>query len=482
MIIEKAERKANEEVLSQLFNDALSEVIRNILVELGNGRRPDCSSVPVLSRLDNGLPSLADAHLFSQNGLPEYINLILPRYGDENQRQSVNYPLNKFPAFNRLVDYISNNKEITPAYLPDLSDRIMKFIVEIQIEEAVKSHFARFGEVESTEYSREKVLRFFLNSLFKDNLDLAIVVPIAMTHFAFDRMRLNQNSYVIRMSDSFQKARWSAKAYGVSGHNSVLAAATHALVISGWSIANSNHLGLPSLLSRYSPQASDSIERFFSMLRLETGIDTGYAQGLYLARRWRASNLFGSGVYGVGVRRYPEKFDDFGWNSAEIPTVTKAQMSRVALLLNNLDNINNSRLDLAVKRFNSAMIRSDPSDAVLDATIALEILLGDAESQAISWKLRMRAAALAGIIGSKEAMEQARLAIGEIYGLRSAIVHGATRRRDSVGKRDPEDGKQLAINTLRSVIRTVIAFPIYLDPLVIDSDLMLIPTVKAGNN
>lgn len=315
--------------------------------------------------------------------------------------------------------------------------------------------------------------------LFQDRLELAIVIPIAMTNFDFERIKLSQNAYIIRMSDALQKARWSAKSYGASSHGSVIAAATHAIIFKGWGIDNINHLVLASSLSHYSPEAIILIERFFAVLRLETGIETGYAQGLYLARRWRSSDLSGSKVYGVGLRRYPEKFDNFGWNSKELPLVTKAQMERVIILWNSLDTINNTRLELSLKRLNNAMIRYDPEDSILDATIALEILLGDSENQAVSWKLRMRAAALAGIRGDKAAMEQARVAIGEIYAVRSAIVHGATRRRDASRHRDPEDGKRLAVDTLRSVLQAVIASPCYLDPLTIDTQLMLIPTAQS---
>ena len=63
-----------------------------------------------------------------------------------------------------------------------------------------------------------------------------------------------------------------------------------------------------------------------------------------------------------------------------------------------------------------------------DATIALEILLGDKDSQSISWKLRMRAAALIGLDANRSRMEEVRTAINDTYGVRSAMPSVQARR------------------------------------------------------
>jgi hypothetical protein len=48
------------------------------------------------------------------------------------------------------------------------------------------------------------------------------------------------------------------------------------------------------------------------------------------------------------------------------------------------------------------MTRDDAVDAILDATIGLEVLLGDQENQALSYKLRLRAGALARLSGTRK--------------------------------------------------------------------------------
>lgn len=103
-------------------------------------------------------------------------------------------------------------------------------------------------------------------------------------------------------------------------------------------------------------------------------------------------------------------------------------MKAVAQTWAGLLAINDSRFALALRRFNAASTWDDPADVILDATIALEILLGDGDGQSISWKLRMRAAALIGIDADRSMMVEVRTAINNTYGVRSAIVHGGKRK------------------------------------------------------
>ena len=86
------------------------------------------------------------------------------------------------------------------------------------------------------------------------------------------------------------------------------------------------------------------------------------------------------------------------------------------------------------------MTRDDPADVILDATIGLELLLGDADNQAIFWKLRMRAAALVGLDRDRAAMTQISNDVDRVYGLRSTIVHGSNRRKVKADAADPQAG------------------------------------------
>lgn len=133
MSIQTSTRESKKVVFEELFDDVLKEMSDAILVEIGKGRRPDFTSVPSLSKLDNGFPSLIDARLFSQNGPPEYLSLLMPPYGDESQRQPSKFPPERFPAFHILIEYIKDNTDLTPAYLTNETKRVIEFQVEMQI-------------------------------------------------------------------------------------------------------------------------------------------------------------------------------------------------------------------------------------------------------------------------------------------------------------------------------------------------------------
>lgn len=465
--------------LLELYREAIDEMIAAIKAKLADGKRPEQSRMPQLSVRDNGLPSISDPPLFSGNGPVDYAKLLEPPYGDEAARQRGRYPVEDFPRLQALIDYVKTNGGVAHAYPVNEHHMVVEIQIRFQIESAVNLHMLKHGPEEWAAASEKAILLPLLRGLFDDRLDLAIVVPIALTNFAFDRARIAPDMLVVRMSPGLQRARWTGKAFGTSGHDVVLASATHALVLTGWGIDNGRHWDLHQRLRQIGSQARELIDTAFATLRLETGIATGYAQLMWLARHWRMSHHFADPeIHADGARRYPEAFDDFGWLREDIPVVTRAEISNVASSLAAIRQTSEPRLALALRRLNAAMTRDEHADAILDATIALELLLGDKDNQAISWKLKMRAAALAGLSGGRQEMEDASRAVGEVYALRSAIVHGAPRKRRKASVSDPETGKRLAIETLRSVLRAIIAAPRFLDPLRIDHELMMVPSNK----
>ena len=174
-------------------------------------------------------------------------------------------------------------------------------------------------------------------------------------------------------------------------------------------------------------------------------------------------------VYAVGARRYPERFDDFGWMRDDVPVLSRSEVMRVGETYRAALRIPDPRLDIALRRLNAAMIREEPADAVLDCTIGLEVLLGDDDSQATSWKLRLRAAALVSLASGVAKGEETHQAVKRLYGIRSAIVHGASGRKPV----DAAAGRAAAISVLRDVLRAAIANPIYIDPAEIDRRLLM---------
>lgn len=89
-----------------------------------------------------------------------------------------------------------------------------------------------------------------------------------------------------------------------------------------------------------------------------------------------------------------------------------------------MNDSNSEAVRLATRRLNSCLTRNDPSDSVLDGTIGLELLLGDDQNQSLSYKLRLRAAALTWLNGSSIPAAEIADKVKQVYAARSAIVHG----------------------------------------------------------
>lgn len=137
-------------------------------------------------------------------------------------------------------------------------------------------------------------------------------------------------------------------------------------------------------------------------------------------------------------------------------------------------------------------MREEEEDAILDATIGLEILLSDGDTQEVTHKLALRLAALSTLVLGYEyqAATIFRNVKRTIYPYRSAVVHGNESRASKTREIRTEAGEaipavKLAIEYLGMTIRAVAAHPEYLDLALIDEKLLLgqgsARTVGAGS-
>lgn len=188
-----------------------------------------------------------------------------------------------------------------------------RIMIEIQLAHAANRFLQRYGGASYEGARRRALLMPILRGFFDRQLKVAAVIPIALVRFDFDRLRLTHDAYVIRMSEALQKRRWAVKAYGANGHEGVVAAATHAFVVTGWQWPNVPWMQMSANLAARGPALRDVIEELFAALRLTTGVATGYAQELRVARGWTHLHTdLPPEVHDAGARRYPKEFDDFG--------------------------------------------------------------------------------------------------------------------------------------------------------------------------
>ena len=124
-------------------------------------------------------------------------------------------------------------------------------------------------------------------------------------------------------------------------------------------------------------------------------------------------------------------------------------------------------------------MREDQEDAILDATIGLEILLSDGETQEVTHKLALRLAALSTLVPGfkQQAPTIFRNVKKLIYPYRSAVVHGNEKRASQTRAMRTDKGEveavRLAMAYLGMALRAVAAHPEFLDPAVIDNELLL---------
>lgn len=456
---------------------ALDVTVAAIRAELAAGRKPrGKSGLPRISLQENGMPRLSDGGTWDYAGPLQYADLLEPPPSASRPFDRQKFVEGRFAEVDALVAFLRVNPGCTRSFAPEPAERqgfdITRIQAELWLAHVANRLLRRTGGGPVDDRTRAAVLAPVLRGMFDERVKVSTVVPVALVRFNVDRLRLAPDTYLMRMRDDLQRARWSVKAYGANGHDGVVGAATHAFVITGWTWPNLPWLQMPSNLVARTPQVRDRIEELFAALRLATGVATGYAQELRVARGW--THLHSDQpleVHAAGARRYPEEFDDFGWTRDDLPTVTREQVRQTGVVLGQIRATPSDRLALALRRLNGAMMRNDVADAILDATIGLEILLGDGDGQAIGYKLRLRAGALANVDapGTGTAIAHS---VKRVYEARSRIVHGARSRKADGGAAANAEARDAAIGTLRQIVLTMLGHPRYLDPAAIDADLL----------
>lgn len=318
------------------------------------------------------------------------------------------------------------------------------------------------------------------HGVFEPRLHFDIVVPVLLTDFEEDVVDLGHGLSLTRMDEALQLGRSSRHGFGSGVHETVMGAATHALSMPGWYIANSTQGKASQVLrslSAYS-KARAIADRFFCAMRLVENVRTGYAQILGIpsgwAMHWKCDLLE---VTGTSVREYPASFDNYSWLE-ERTHVSATSMSDVVSCFGQLSENEDNAVHVSAGRLNAAFLRSSQSDVVLDACIGLETLLGDPTPGELTHKLATRLAALARHSRHSRLLpERVFSSAKRLYRARSAIVHGRTQKEKG---REIEiaEGKKLhaadvAVEFLRLALRAILEEPKYVSPNEIDVDLLL---------
>jgi hypothetical protein len=435
-----------------------------------------------MSWLDSGFPSFRESGFYNDKSPRDYVSMVRPRGLLGAFAGGYTSPEAGFPKGVELASFLRVHKI---GQRLDLGRFVYKDIVsdrpvEGLVGDAVERYLHLYGLNAPIETERrDAIIRRLVFGTIWRPLDLRLVVPITMTHFAVDHFPLTETTYIARMPQKLQLARARMSTLGSGAVRMVVGAATHAFVSKDWSLDVDKIDEVQRSLNQSSSNVLDAIDSFFGALRIVTGINTGYAQLLWVPKRWSLEYFCDlTPVYGTTLRRYPGEYDNYGW-AASGAMVSAEQLTEVRRVYRAVVSSQSEAIRLALSRLNGCLTRSDAVDAILDGTIGLELLLGDDQNQSLSYKLRLRAAALA-LLRADPAYPAAEVAskVKRLYEARSAIVHGRRKKR-SKRAAEPADTSNvnerlLASDLLRFVLNVLLTNPEYQDdPTKIDEGLLL---------
>lgn len=463
----------------ELFRAAFAELhdaVRVCVSRPGQYLSPH-NDYPRVSKLASGFPFFTDVGFYDERAPKDYVGTVRPRglaglFSGTSFRE-VNLPKGaELASFLRSHDF---GRKLNLSYNGIATDRP----VDMLVANAVERYLHLYGVDSPIETRRrDSVILPLIRGTFFQKLELRLVVPIALTHFSFDHFRLTETTYITRIPKKLQLARARMSTLGSGAVKMVVGAATHAFVSNGWEVILHDVDDVSKALSQSPPNVLDAIDSFFAALRIVTGIKTGYAQILWLPRRWALDYFCDlTPVYGATVRRYPSDYDHYGWTERG-DEIAKDQRKEIQRIYGSIVDNEGEGLRLALGRLNACLTRTDAADAILDGTIGLELLLGDDQNQSLAYKLRMRAAALA-VVRADAAYTPATIAaqVKRLYEARSAIVHGRRKKRtklanESVSTRYASE-RQISSDLLRFALSALLTHPEYQDPAKIDEGVLL---------
>ena len=383
----------------ELFRDAFDELHQAVIVRMAipNQYVGAHHDYPTMSTLSSGFPAFSDAGFYQNDSPRDYVGIFRPR-GLAAIVAGYTLPTSGFPKGAELASFLRSHEiGVRLGLRTEIFDgKTFDRPVDRLVADAVERYLHLYGTGAAIESSRrDAVIMPLVFGTIWPVLKLRLVVPITMTHFKVDHFRLTETSYITKIPKKLQLARARMTTLGTSAVKLVVGAATHAFVANGFDLKVATVGQVNPSLSHASSNALDAIDSFFGALRIATGVDTGYAQILWVPQGWTLDYFCDlSPVYGTTLRRYPESFDSYGWVNSGA-TVTAPQLHDVRRVYQAVVNSQSEAIRLALNRLNGCLTRSDPADAILDGTIGLELLLGDDQNQSLASKLRLRAAALA---------------------------------------------------------------------------------------
>jgi hypothetical protein len=446
---------------------------------------PPYSGYPEIIEISGAFPKYQTMWQSKPEMFPRRYSCLLPHGGDPpisllsptkkviNEGQST--------SFDVLVGWVLSHATLSIFFEPLVNEitaeKVVRNTIGASLALSVEFYIRHHDNDDANKERFKKVFEPFARTILLKRICISAIVPILGITFLSRRFRLTRTSFVIKMSPHLQKSRSIAKDYSGNTDDTLAQLATHALVLRKWSIENDNLIKTRFSLRQQFHQILNRVECFFGVLRLVDPASTGYSQVLYRPQKAEINGFSDLiSLQGIQLRGYPSELSELRYSSKPVKTITRNSLEKIKQLLAVLEELNENSIYLAVRRLNKCFVREDGDDALIDAAIGIELLLGDNSTEATSYKLRMRAAALSKVSGNRFAALEMKKRVEYLYNARSKLVHGRPPKGtvSLVNNSDAHRTDVIAArNVLRDLIWTLIENPKYLKTENIESDLML---------
>lgn len=432
--------------------------------------KPKYDKYPSLSYNENGMPSLSE---YSSNA-PYKISDIFRKWGISSE---IN--LDEITEYNNCCEHLENHNEFKTSFFPENlnAPKSAKSLFDFYIKEApieiLERYFLLNLEKEESEKLLSNIYTEFENYIYSKNLHFDIGIPILFLKCSEDYFEITENIVVRKISEENHKARFKVKSYSPAILDPIISSATHELVFRNYFIKKQPSFGYTNL-DYESAYPIDKFEKFFNAIKLVTNENSGFAQVLVYPLKWvDRFNMDLPRIKGISLKKYPNYFDNFYWNTKDLPEISKSDLENTSEIYLNLLANENNKIKISDKRLRYSYLRDNEEDSILDIIIALETLLSDNNKGELTYKLSMRIAKLLNFHNEKYDSIETFGIMKKIYDYRSAVVHGSSKvnsKKEIKIEKDKRSIKTISIanDYLREVLKILILNPKYLDPKEID--------------
>jgi len=328
-------------------------------------------------------------------------------------------------------------------YNTELDKDSIQNLIQILLGGAIKDFVERYYYKHGCDFHRDCFVEIYKpieTYFYEKKLNFDISIPILFVNFEIDYFELLPNIVIRRIEDEVHRARHRIVSYSPAIVDSLFMSATHELLLKNYEYNRPDHVfAIPFSQPGIYPR--NHIEKFLSVLKIETDITSGYAQFILHPFNWAADYLYDiKPMHGTSVRSYPTYFDDYFWNRKMYPVVNQDQLINIGKSFTTILQSNNNKLNLAIKRFYKSTLREEEEDMIIDLIIALELLLGDSGKTEMTQKLAYRIGALLG--NYSPVFNDSHLVftnVKKIYDYRSSIIHGNNKTNSKREIKLPEN-------------------------------------------